>query len=1011
MPARRTVTVLFCDVVDSTALAEQVDAEAVWPILSGYFDTMRPIIERHGGVVEKFIGDAIMAIFGLTAAREDDALRAVRAATEMRAALAVFNEKLKAESGVQVETRMGINTGEVLVPDRGGPTLATGDAVNVAARLEQAAGPGDVLLGETTYQLVKNAVDVEALEATAAKGKSSLLHPARLISLRSSPATSLRDADALVGRGPELASLLDAWRAVEDSGSPRLVSVIGAAGVGKSRLVHEFANSLGSSAQVVRGRCLSYGEGLTYWPIREIAFALATVTEADGAADVVRKLEALLKDARDGSAIAATLANSFGAGGTALPEEINWAVRRLVEYVAGRGRLVVVVEDVHWAQPPLLDLLEHIRDEASGQIMIVCPARPEFAEQRPDWRFHARSSSVVLEGLPTEASGALLDRTAGPRTLEPALRERVLAAAEGNPLFLEEIVRLIVEHGDSGIDFEIPLTIQALMAARIDQLSEDERSVAQRGAVIGRVFEQPAVVALSSGSSAEFVDRQLDLLVHRELLTAEAATAIAFKFRHILLRDAAYQALPKSERADLHVAFADWLEATVGDRIAEYDELIGYHLAESYRYRNELRARPDTIEVLGQRAGLHLDRAAGAAMYRGDMSAAVALLERVVSLPPVSAQAAARILVRLADALQVSGQAEAAMARVREAIALATDCGDRGAAALAQLTQIEIHEQQGHIANPSPEMHAAIDEALANARSAGDALAIARALASRSLTVHLEGRLEASREDMLEALDYARQAGDERQVLDMELGLLVNELVGLTPASLVADHALAVAERTANAPYSRADSLRVLAIAEAMLGRPDSARASYAEGIRILRELHQPINESIQLSDASWVERILGDFPAAERHLHAGLALVGKSDRTSQYLLLTRLVVVLTAQGRYEEAERLIVEIGEPPQMAAQARLLGATARIHAVRGETGAIREVDRLMAMADRTGLVNVQLDILVDAAEVMAVLGRVGEATRCLDDAIEICDAKEHLSLAAQLRARRAEVLATT
>ena len=482
--SRRTVTVLFSDIVGSTALGELLDPEAVHIVVSSYFDAMRAVIERHGGTVEKFIGDAIMAVFGLPTVHEDDALRAVRAALEMQATLAALNVRLSAERGVTIMTRTGLNTGEVLAGDPSArQTLVTGDAVNTAARLEQAAGAGEIVLGMATWRLVRDVVTVESIPAIEAKGKAEPLPAVRLLSVHRGATRPDRTAAPLVGRDGDLEHLRIWFERVAAKRRPALVTVIGPAGVGKSRLVAEFVAGLDDRATVLKGRCLSYGDGITYWPLREVLHAAAGIRDDDSPEEGGAKLARLLRDDVDRPLLAARLASAIGLSAASFPQdELFWAVRRTLEDLAAERPLVLVLEDIHWAEPTLLDLVEHVVDQASGApILLVCPARPELVDTAAGWMAdRANSTMIVLEGLPPGAMSQLLDSLPGGPDVPPHLRERILATAEGNPLFVEEMVRMLVEDGiiggeaDGGArvldEVRVPPTIQALMAARIDRL-------------------------------------------------------------------------------------------------------------------------------------------------------------------------------------------------------------------------------------------------------------------------------------------------------------------------------------------------------------------------------------------------------------------------------------------------------------------------------------------------------------------------------------------------------------
>jgi len=624
---RKIVTVLFCDVVGSTASGESVDAETTRSLLAQFFMRMKDIVEAHGGVVDKFIGDAVMAVFGVPVAHEDDALRAVRAASDMRAAL----------PELKLLARIGINTGEVVT----GTTerLVTGDAVNVAARLEQVAAPGTVLLGANTLQLVQGTVDVSPVGSLELKGKSELVPAWKLLSLSRARAEP-RPPTPMIGREDVLKQL----RAVLDQAlrerSCRLFTILGDAGVGKSRLASEFLAGL--DARVVRGRCLSYGKAITYWPIVE----------------VVKQLDALPKNKAAAAAIRSLL-GKIESGTSA--KEIAWAFRELLEQEAQDAPLVCVLDDLHWGEETFLNLVEEVAAVArDAPILLLCMARPDLLEHRSAWGDgNPNAAATLIAPLDEEESVRLLAeldgvwRDAGAADVEAGatdreLRERICAAADGNPLFIEELHALVQQSRVE--ELAVPLTIQALLAARLDQVDRTERGVLECGAVAGRVFHQSAVECLVDDEPK--VELCLRALVRKELIEphdAQIPGDNAFRFRHQLIRDATYDAIPKAVRAELHELFANWLDAS-RQHMIEVDELCSYHLEQAVRYQTELGY---TDPTLIKRAGDQLAVAGRRALWRSDWRAAINLLERALTVTgPTELSAALELDLANAYALQ-----------------------------------------------------------------------------------------------------------------------------------------------------------------------------------------------------------------------------------------------------------------------------------------------------------------------------------------------------------------------
>jgi class 3 adenylate cyclase/tetratricopeptide (TPR) repeat protein len=591
------VTVVFCDLTGSTALGDVTDPEAVRGTMRSYYDAMRTILERHGGTVEKFIGDAVMAVFGVPVAHEDDAFRAVRAAWEMRAAIPELG----------LTARIGVNTGEVVAGE--GDTLVTGDAVNIAARLEQAAEPGEVLIGGETRRLVRDAVRVEPV-AVDAKGKSEPVQAFRLTEVDpEAQAVARRFETPLIGRAAELEQLRQAYERAIREQRCHLFTLLGPAGVGKSRLVAEFLAS--ADAAVLEGRCLDYGEGITYWPVVSILKQLGDRAEA-----------ALVKVVEGGS----------------LPNEVPWTVRTLLEEVALERPLVVVFDDVQWGEDTFIDLVDHIADLSRGApILLLCIARPDLLDKRPGWGGgKLNATTILLEPLSADECNELI---AVHGEVAAGMRERILSAADGNPLFVEEMVALVQEIGD----VRVPSTVQALLQARIDQLGADERAVVERGAVEGQIFHRGAVAELARPTQ---VDPHLVGLVRKELIRPTPPTLTgeqAYRFRHLLIRDAAYDALPKATRAELHERFAGWL-AEHAPELIELDEVLGYHFEQAARYHAELGSARDDLAA---RAGRHLSAAGRRAGERGDTPASLKLLGRALVLRPPGPDHEAAFLDRL----------------------------------------------------------------------------------------------------------------------------------------------------------------------------------------------------------------------------------------------------------------------------------------------------------------------------------------------------------------------------
>ncbi|MEO6059033.1 MAG: adenylate/guanylate cyclase domain-containing protein [Candidatus Limnocylindria bacterium] len=707
---RKTVTVLFCDATSSTALGERIDPESLRGLMTRYFDVMREVIEFHGGVVEKFIGDAVMAVFGVPVVHEDDALRACRAGVEIRGRLAGLEAEIEAERGATVEWRMGINTGEVVAGDGvSGQRMVTGDAVNVAARLEAAAAPGEILLGADTYALVRAAVLTEAMQPLSLKGKSEPVPAWRLTGVSDAVGRRARPSEApLVGRRRPLRLMDDAFHEAVEERICHLFTILGAAGVGKSRVVDEFIGSLGEQAQVASGRCLAYGHGLTYWPVIEAIRSGIGIAEDEVPEAAIARLRQVLADEPEADRVAPIIGALLGiADSPPAPDEMFWAIRKTFEALARQRPLILVLDDIHWGESTFLDLVEHMADwTRDAPILLIAMARPELLEKRPTWSGGKRwVTTMQLEPLSEFESEELVASLLGRADLPAEFRAHISHAAEGNPLFVEELLGKLIDdgflvhsgdvwasHGDLG-RLALPPTIQALLAARLDGLGSEERAVIERASVEGKVFHRGAVTELAPELMRPQVRERLANLMRMELLRPDQASFVgeeAYRFRHLLIRDAAYQALAKQTRSELHERFAAWLERVAVDRRAEYDEIVAYHLEQAYRYRAELGPPDAHAQELALRAGTLLADAGERAEARADVAATVDLLSRAVELLPVDLPRRRRVLSTLGLALAV-GDGPRSERILTDAIGEADRAGDEGASARAALVLAMLH--------------------------------------------------------------------------------------------------------------------------------------------------------------------------------------------------------------------------------------------------------------------------------------------------------------------------------
>jgi class 3 adenylate cyclase/tetratricopeptide (TPR) repeat protein len=1020
---RKVVTIVFADVTGSTALGEHLDPEALRRVMGRFFDVMELVIRSHGGTVEKFIGDAVMAVFGIPRLHEDDPVRAVRAANGMREALDVLNVELDRDHGVGMRIRIGVNTGEVVAGDSSsGQRLVTGDAVNVAARLEQVAAPGEVLVGDTTYRLVKDAVEVEPVEPLELKGKTERVLAFRLIRVLADVAGHERHLDSpLVGRVKELEMLERALDRARTERTSQLFTLLGSAGVGKSRIVQEFLAGPASSATVLRGRCLSYGEGITFFPLAEVVLRAARIAEGDPPTTAREKLAALVADAPDGERIAPLVAGLFGWGETGATEDAFWAVRKLFEHLAHERPLVVVFDDIHWAEPTFLDLIEHLADwTRDASVLLLCVARQELLEIRSGWSGgKMNATSILLEPLAANDASLLVDNLLGRADIPQAARDRILEAAEGNPLFVEEMLAMLIDDGlirfeegswhsvEDLANVTVPPTIHLLLAARLDRLDAEERAVIERGAVEGKVFHTGAVTTLSPDSARPNVRSRLLALARKELIRpdrAEFAGEDAFRFRHLLIRDAAYQAMPKEHRADLHERFAEWLESVAQERIGEYQEILGHHLEQAYRYRAELGAVDETARELAQRAAEHLYASAVRADERGDLTTARSFLERSAVLSEGSLEA--RSLLLLAEVLQEMAEYTAAYEAAVRAGEVAEAAGDPASALRAELLRIVT---QGSV-DPSQSISTGRDEAMAVLEEAdrlGDVELRDRAVFALAVLSFFHGRT-AETVAMLDELMERAPTMSRRARHDIAAQLGVSAYFGAVPV----EEAFGLIERAQriqrDSPSAEARTLRITGGLLGMAGRFDEARDAVARSNAIYEELGTPMAVIATNQATAETLRLEGRLEEAEqllRKMTEAYDSIGETGFNSTICAL--LANTLCDLDQYEEAGRFATKsrkLSAEDDFASQSTWRTAQARVLAARGDfREALRLADEAVAINEATDYSGWQGDGLEAKGLVLEVAGRGDDARVAFEEAIDRYERKGNVVAAARIRGR--------
>ena len=984
--ARRPATVVFADVVESTALGEQLDPESVHRILERYSETATTILERHGGTVEKFIGDAIVGFFGLTEVHEDDAERALRAAVELRGAVAELCDELRGTHGIELGVKIGVNSGDVFVGAGSRREMfATGDSVNVAARLEQHANEGEILLGARTFRLVEEIVDAEPLEPLAVKGRKALVPAWRLVDLSSAEPLSHRHQVPFVGREQQLEEVRNALARVRDERSCLLCTIVGPAGMGKSRLAEEFVGELNGSATVAVGRCLSYGEAITYHALAEILQELVG-REPD------RRIAELVGDDAElvGRRVRATMGLERD---TAPAEETFWAIRRLFESAAAERPLVAVVDDLHWGEPLLLDLLEYLAGFSTGApILILCLARSELFEARPSW---AAGEVVALQAL-AEPEARELVHAIGDGDIEPPEESRIVRTAEGNPLFLEQLVATRTECAE-----HLPPNVQALLTARVASLDPAERSVLEHASIEGRNFRWSVVAELLPEEARGTLGRDLMALVRRQLIEPDPSVFAGedgFRFSHVLIREAVYEGLPKEACADLHERLADRLRQEPGSE----DEVVGHHLEQAFRARSQLGLVGEHEWELAREAQARLDAAAQKVLLGGDPDAAADLLARAVSLLPADDASRVGLLPRLGTALFEAGRFTEADETLSEAIDRAS--GDELLGARARLEQQFVRLQaEGAI----DECERVAQDALRIFEAHGDVRGQSRTWCLLATVDWIQGQSEKADEGWQRAADLARLAEDELELFEILAWRASAAPVGPTPVPDGIVTCAEIREEVEGSPLATAQMLPPFATLYAMQGDFETARSLVREANTLLGELGRIYTVALAQWDAA-VELLAGEPGVAEQRLRTAYERLDELGEKALFASIAAMLAhVIYAQGRYAEAGefcRASREAAAADDLDAQVEWRGVAAKLLAQRGETAEAETLaQEAVELVARTDFLRSHGDALLDLGEVLALGGQPHKAAAAVRAALELYEEKGDTVMAGRARAR--------
>jgi DNA-binding SARP family transcriptional activator len=965
---RKTVTVVHVGLSVASDEGDRVDPEILNRVLTRALADITVAIEAHEGTIDTVTGDSVSGVFGLPVVHEDDPLRAARAADEVRERLMMLAQEHGTIAQPRLEARIGVSTGEIMTGGAPGARLrATGAPLTTAAHLARDAEADSVALDETTRR------------AVAARRDGT------------------RFASPMVGRERERRRLHDAFEQAAGDRSCQLFTILGAAGVGKSRLVQEFLGDLASRALVARGRCLPYGEGITFWPVLEAIKDVTGLDDTETPEQARSRLAAIVGGDPAADAVAQRVIEVMGLTETTSSLDDGFAaVRAFFEVLAASRPLVVVFDDVHWGEETFLDLVEHLADWSRGApIVVLCIARPELLDVRPSWSGgKLNATTVLLEPLSDDECVELLANLVGEAKLAEEVEERISRAAEGNPLFVEEVLSMLIDDGllvrENGRwaaagdlrKVPVPPTIQALLAARLDQLGGDERACMEAAAVEGQVFHEGSVAQLAATTTASSA---LAALVRKELVRPEPPVFSgerAFRFRHLLIRDAAYESIPKESRATLHEQHVTWLEAKVGEQAVEFDEIVGYHLEQAFRYRRELGPVDEHGRRLGRRAADLLGAAARRAFARSDAPAAINLVSRAVELLPPDDPLRVDLVPNV-RVIQGARELEWAERVLDDAIA----AGDERLAAHARVQRGFLRLFTSEDVDPG-ELLAVAGQAIQVFTSRDDDRGLARSwrlVAQANYLGRQAGRCEEASE---RALQHALRVGDRFEQREIVEWLGVAFFLGPTEARTAEQKCERLLEQLSGDPVLEANIVGALAYLVGIQGRSDEARMWRDEGRRIMDEL----GEGVWVAPIEFALVALGegDPVSAERELRPRYErLLEIGEQTHFCSVATVLAQALYAQGRYDEAETFARDAAETAgPIEVHSRIIGraTTAKILARRGDVAAAERLARnAVAFAADSDFLTSRGDALSDLAEVLLLAERMDEARAALDEAI--------------------------
>jgi class 3 adenylate cyclase/tetratricopeptide (TPR) repeat protein len=966
---RKLATVLFVDLVDSTSMVTGADPEVVRRRVTEFFEKVSHCVTLHGGIVEKFAGDAVLAAFGIPQAHEDDAERAARAALAMR----------KAVDELGLQSRIGIEAGELVVDQTAESSFVTGEAVNTAARLQQSAAPGEILIGPTAHRLAAANLVLEDAGPRELRGLGPALRAWRVVdAVEGGSARTLAPRAPLVGRDTELELLHNTFARTVRDGRAHLFTIFGEPGVGKSRLAREFVDGV-ERASILTGRCLPYGEGVTYWPLAEMIKAAAGISDDDPLEEAFEKLRACCEEEAVADVLGLAAGMLEALEGERSAQEIAWAAREIMHTLAEVQPLVLLFEDIHWAEEPLLDLIEHLADWVRAPLLVVCLARPELLDNRPGWGGgRVRSTAIELEALSEDESRLLVEKLLGQLAgmsgeAPPELPAEVLERTEGNPLFVEETIRMLVESGRwDGHPGRIPDTLQALIAARIDHLSPEAKTVLQRASVVGRVFWGGAIEHLSP--DLEEVDRHLDDLLLREFLLREARSSIsgetAYRFKHLLIREVAYSGVAKLARAQHHARFAEWLGEKAGHELLE---IRAHHLDRAVEYMSELEGAPPA--ELAEQTADALVHAAKRAIARESYVTARKLALRALELRPTlrARYVAARAAWRLQDWAAV----EVEMPKVRDQ---AREHGERVLEALALTSLGEASLKHGA---DIAQARALVDQALEIFEEEEDPVAHFDALTVRATVAAWQGSEPDVVRFMERAYVIALDAGrkDLQTIAAQSLATTHIVRLELDEAELLLTRALELAGESGSV-RARVSATLSYGYFLTIKGELDAAETVLEEVRTTATELGVEPAVAAALMKLGAIARLRGDHKRAEKLLREALRMTAaRGDRGTLPDFQAVLAATLADLGKIDEAERLALEArrnGSPDDTTCKVAATTALAAVRAAQSRDEEAEELFRTALALSREGNLEVyEIEPLERMTAFLRDRGRVDEA----------------------------------